>query len=66
MASSVSDSLSAIIVGAPFLAGFTRSGTAEVSSQNQMYGKFPQMQEDSREILPEVSAETDWLAITRF
>jgi hypothetical protein len=55
MASSLNDSLSAAASVSGSLASFLvlsiSRNRAEVSSQNLMYGKFPQMQEDFREFL---------------
>jgi hypothetical protein len=59
MASSSNDSLSAAASGAGSLASLLvlsiSRNRAEVSSQNLIYGKFPQMQEDFCEFLSQVS-----------
>jgi len=60
MASSSNDSLSAAASGAGSLASILvlsiSRNRAEVSSQDLMYGKFPQMQEDFCEFLSEIRA----------
>jgi hypothetical protein len=59
MASSSNDSLSAAASGAGSLASILvlsiSRNRAEVSSQNLIYGKFPQMQEDFCEFLSQES-----------
>jgi len=60
MASSSNDSLSAAASVAGFACehpgAFDFQDRAEVSSQDLMYGKFPQMQEDFCEFLSEIRA----------
>src|ERR1700751_375515 len=59
MASSLNDSLSAAPSGAGYACepsgAFDSRNRAEVSSQDLMYGKFPQMQEDFCDFLSEAS-----------